>query len=164
MLEARVAIRRGHHWALKSDFANNFASIDRSILELELRILLSDQDLCSLIMLATSPDHCDRKGRYHLRLHGLPMGTGLSPVLANVYAQQIDLARRRFDTRTHEGRVVAFRLATSVANCPDGTQAEGGKTKIRDLYRESVVFLGHGLRGGNIYPSPKVILSFKGQI
>jgi CRISP-associated protein Cas1 len=79
----RDAYRDGYHWALKSDFHRFFDSIDHRLLRERLDAYLADDRLVELIMLWVGSGAV-QPGR------GLPTGSVLSPILANLFLDQFD--------------------------------------------------------------------------
>lgn len=77
------AYRDGYHWAVRSDFHRFFDSVDHATLQDKLDAYLNDDRLSGIIMLwvrSASP----WPGR------GLPTGSPLSPVLANLFLDRFD--------------------------------------------------------------------------
>jgi hypothetical protein len=169
ILQVRQAVRRGFHWALKTDITHFFQSIDRHILENQLSETIVDQGLRDTIMAAVSPVVVTKSGPLQ-RLNGLPGGIGLSPFLSNVYLHEFDESCSRFEyfryaddivvLGTSWDAVVSARRAIRDSLESIGLQLNHKKTFIRDLHRGSVVFLGYELRGGYIYPPEKSIRRF----
>jgi hypothetical protein len=135
-----------------------------------LRESLADQALCDAILMATSPVVVC--GSVSLsRQNGLPQGNGISPLLSNVYLHSVDQACSQLQYFRYaddvlvvggsrgEAEQVGELICHQVANL--GLQLNEKKTRVCDLYRVSVVFLGYELRGGNIYPPAKSILRFR---
>ena len=166
ILRVRAGIRNGAHWALKSDFMRFFQHIDRSVVGRQLRATIPDQDLCEALLNTTSPVLVDR-GKSKLRQNGLPEGNGVSPFLSNLYLHGFDLACSRYlyfryaDDLLLLGRseeeVREARNFIEVQAAKLGLLLNTNKTAIRDLYSDSVVFLGYELRGGNVWPPQKAI-------
>jgi hypothetical protein len=101
---------------------------------------------------------------------GLPTGNGLSPVLSNLHLHRFDLAMEGFNYfRFVDDIVVLADRRETVQEARDRIglllsalglrlNEKPEKTRICDLHRQSVVFLGYEIRGGNLYPSEKSIL------
>jgi CRISPR-associated endonuclease Cas1 len=79
----RDAYRDGYRWALRSDFHRFFDSIDHGLLRQRLDAYLADDRLIELIMLWVTSGAI-QPGR------GLPTGSVLSPLLANLFLDQFD--------------------------------------------------------------------------
>jgi hypothetical protein len=166
ILEVRKAVRNGAHWALKVDFAAFFESIDRRVLESQLRETIADEALCDAVMTVTSPAVVVH-GRTMERRNGLPQGNGLSPFLSNLYLHRFDEACsqmtyfRYADDLIFLGRswrevMEALRHIRRLARSL-GLRLNPKKTFVCDLYRKPLVFLGYELRGGNVYPPEEAI-------
>lgn len=79
------ATKEGYQWALKADFADFFDSVDHAVLRQRLRVYVADPALEGLIMKwvragSPAPDR------------GLPTGSVLSPLLANLFLDEFDVA------------------------------------------------------------------------
>ena len=169
ILQVRDAIRAGFHWALKTDVEHFFPSINREILERQLRHVLADERLCEMILRANSPIN-DRRSWIELseRTEGAPQGNGLSPILSNIYLHGFDQACNHLNYwRYADDILVLGRTRGAVVNArkriegllaPLGLHRNERKTFIRDLYRQPLTFLGYEFRGGNPYPPMKAIL------
>ncbi len=170
ILQVRQAVRRGLHWALKTDIKDFFQSIDRRILENQLSEPLQDEGLRNTVMAVVSP-LVVANGRTLQRDNGLPGGNGLSPVLSNLYLHRIDECCSTFEyfryaddmlvLGTSWDAVSTARKVIRVTLESIGLQLNHSKTFIRDLHRQSVVFLGYELRGGNLYPPEENIRRFQ---
>ena len=166
ILEVRKAVRDGAHWALKVDFEAFFESIDRRVLENQLRETIANEALCDVVMTVVSPAVVVH-GRTMERQNALPQGNGLSPWLSNLYLNRLDEACAHLKYYRYVddllvlgaswGEVIAARkhirgLARSL-----GLRLNQKKTFIRDLYRQPLVFLGYEIRGRHIYPPKEAI-------
>ncbi|MBI3896082.1 MAG: hypothetical protein HY313_09145 [Acidobacteria bacterium] len=173
-------IRRGFRWALKTDIASFFDSVNREILVGQLRDTIADEYLCDLIMEQISPMVYRLDGGSSFQKTGLPQGSALSPFLANIYLHQFDRACSSANGyfRYADDILIVGKTKTEVVRAKAsikrrlsrlGLKLNAEKTFICDLYREPVVFLGYEIRGGNIYPPQKAIerleqnLKFRGQ-
>ena len=143
------------------DFKAFFDSIDRKVLENQLRATVADQNLCDAVMTVTSPAIIIH-GTTVQRRNGLPQGNGVSPFLSNLYLHRFDeacshlkcfryaddiLVLGRSWSEVMEARRYISRLAR-----PLGLRLNPKKNYVADLHKKPLVFLGYELRGGNIYP------------
>jgi RNA-directed DNA polymerase len=172
ILQVREAVRRGRHWALKTDIEHFFASIGREILEKQLRDTLEDSGLCEMILRANSPVN-DRRAWIELsdRTEGLPQGNGLSPFLSNLYLNGFDENCSNLDYRRYaddilvlgssKSEVVKARQHIKRLLAQLGLRLNLRKTFIQDLHQKPLTFLGYEIRGGNIYPPMKAILKLE---
>lgn len=169
ILEVRRLIRQGFHFALKADIRHFFPSIDRERLRSLLEHWILDADLRETIMSVTAPVIILR-GKSRKRLSGLPQGNGLSPVLSNLYLETFDRAcsglhlfRYADDllvlarTQSELQEALAFIREQLVQLGLHLHDTGDKKPVICDLYRAPIVFLGHELRGGNVYPPQEAI-------
>jgi len=170
LLQVRSSIRGGAHWAFKTDIHHFFDNVDRSLLEKVLRAAIPDASLVDAILNFTTPPVVDR-GVSRYRLHGLPQGNGLSPILSNLYLHPLDMACADlryfryaddflllFHTAQEAQRAKAF---LSKALSLLGLKLKLKKTFLLNLQRRPLVFLGYAIRGGNLYPSRKSIFAFR---
>jgi len=170
ILRVRTAVRDGAHWAAKTDFKHFFRSIDRSILECQLRNTIPDQALCDALLNAAAPVVVV-SGQSMIRLTGLPEGNGVSPFLANLFLHGFDTACSHFRCFRYADDLLVLRCTREeIREALDliralaaklGLKLNSKKTDVLDLYREPVVFLGYELRGGNIWPPQKAIERFE---
>lgn len=80
----RQAVRDGYRWSVKADFSSFFDNVDIGLLRTRLRAYLPDEDLLRLIDQWLVMDTNQPQSR------GLPTGSPLSPVLANLLLDQFD--------------------------------------------------------------------------
>jgi hypothetical protein len=166
ILQVRRLIRQGSHFSLKTDIRHFFDSIDRERLRRLLEDWIPDAGLREAIMSATSPVVISPDGPRE-RLVGLPQGNGLSPLLSNIYLAEFDrscshlylfryvddlLVLGRSETEVHEALIFT---GGSLARL--GLHLHDKKTKICDLYKTPIVFLGYEFRGGNVLPPQEAI-------
>jgi hypothetical protein len=170
--QVREAIRRGHHWALKTDIEHFFSNINRKILESQLRGTFSDQGFCEMVLRANSSISDSRKwAELSERTEGLPQGNCVSPVLSNIYLNGFDEALSNLHYWRYADDILV--LGSSRKEVVEamkriervlvqlGLRLNQKKTSIGDLYRTPLVFLGYEIRGGNLYPPMKAILSLE---
>ena len=166
ILKVREAVRGGAHWAAQTDFEAFFESVDRRVLESQLRETIPDAALCNAVMTVTSPAVVIH-GTTRQRLNGLPQGNGLSPFLPNLYLHHFDEACSRMTYfryaddmlvlgRSWQEVMEALRFIRRLAR-PLGLRLKQKKTFVCDLYVKPLVFLGYELRGGQIYPPKEAI-------
>jgi hypothetical protein len=170
ILEVRRLVRDAAHWALKVDFEAFFDSIDRKVLENQLRETVADQTLCDAVMTVTSPAIIIR-GTTVQRRNGLPQGNGLSPFLSNMYLHRFDEACSHLEyfryaddvlvLGTSWGEVVEARRYIARLARTLGLRLSSRKTYVADLNTKPLVFLGYELRGGNIYPPERAIVGLR---
>jgi CRISPR-associated protein Cas1 len=169
ILCVRDTIRKGAHWALKTDIAHFFDSVDRRILDHLLAQVLRDRDLRCAIMVAISPVIVSG-GTSLYRQKGLPQGNGIAPILSNLYLHLLDESCSRFQYFRYADDILVLaatreeveealnhiRRVTTLLRL----QLSEEKNQIRDLYREPVKFLGYEVRGGNIYVPKESVAKF----
>jgi hypothetical protein len=172
ILRVREAIRRGLRWALKCDISQFFPTVNREILERQLRHTLADQTLCEFILCANAPRIRSLNwGKFWQRTKGIPQGNILSPFLSNLHLNGFDRACSELEYARYADdilvlgssreEVVAAREQIKQLLSELGLSLNPEKTFIRDLYKKPLTFLGYQLRGGNVYPPMKAILRFE---
>ena len=170
IVEVRNHVRAGAHWVLKTDVEDFFPSVDRHILQTQLRASISDEALCDFLMKVISPVLL-ANNRSFIQTAGLPQGNGITPFLANLYLHGLDMAVaglqyfRYVDDilvlgQTRQEVLQAKRLIERLLNRLH-LHLNVRKTFVCDIYRQPVVFLGYELRGGNVYPPAEAATRFK---
>ncbi|MDP2817715.1 MAG: CRISPR-associated endonuclease Cas1 [Polaromonas sp.] len=86
---ARSAIGSGKHWAVTADIRKCFDSIDHEILLRLIGDVIGDRDLIQLIRHWLVADVIDFTDIIPSEL-GVPQGEAISPLLANIYLDQLD--------------------------------------------------------------------------
>lgn len=79
-------------WAAKMDIKNFFDSVDHTLLATQLQKHISDPELFNLIMLCLKMGTVDWNNQWQDRLLGIPQGSILSPLMANLYLTELDRA------------------------------------------------------------------------
>lgn len=94
MAVARVAHYRdqGYHWVVDTDIQSFFDEIDHTLLLAKLRRTLADHSSLSLIELWLAATVQPQKGLPRLLTRGVPQGSPISPLLANLYLDDMDEA------------------------------------------------------------------------
>ena len=88
---ARACMAAGHRWALKTDIAEFFPTIRHEVLFDMLDMLMPQADVRVrhvLLELVCAPRNVN--GQLEPRTRGLAQGSGLSPMLANLYLHRLD--------------------------------------------------------------------------
>ena len=89
----RIEILRnqGYQWVVDADIQCFFDQVDHRLLLQQIAQLVNDKDILRLIGLWLSATVVDGKQRYQLK-KGIPQGSPMSPMLANLYLDQLDEA------------------------------------------------------------------------
>lgn len=158
--DAIEAVHRGmagRPWVLDGDIADFFNSVDHGVLAEVVHHWFGDAATCALV-LDFSAAPVVRDGAAERRGSGLPLGTPLSPLLANLVLHPLDRALwdaprtyiRYADDflaccATEADAFEALRAARQALE-QIGLALNETKTRVVDARGESVVFLGHLLR------------------
>ena len=159
-------IRNGRHWFVKGDIRGCFDELNWDILSLTLKEWLPDEPLRRLINKALRVPVVS-EGRILPRHKGVPQGSPLSPILANLYFYPFD-----YEMLSHRFPLVRYgddwlTLTPSEKEAVDGFQMASevlsrllieintDKSGIGNLEEESVVFLGHKINAMSIDAGPR---------
>lgn len=88
-------------WIGKCDIDNFFDSMDHELLFNKLAPFVSDEYYLNLIRMFVKMGYVDKSGRWMERTRGVPQGAVLSPLLANLYLNELD----HFANQNHMGYV-----------------------------------------------------------
>ncbi len=80
---------QGTKWFIEGDIRGCFDNIDHQILMSILREKIQDNRFCRLIENLLKAGYCEQ-WKYHSTLSGTPQGSIISPILANIYLDQLD--------------------------------------------------------------------------
>ena len=80
---------QGTKWFIEGDIRGCFDNIDQKILMSILREKIQDNRFLRLIENLLKAGYCSQ-GKYHSTLSGTPQGAIVSPILANIYLDQLD--------------------------------------------------------------------------
>lgn len=94
MAVARVAWYRdqGYQWVVDADIQSFFDEVDHDLLRAKLRRTLTDHSLLPLIDLWLTAVVQPHQGQPYLLTRGIPQGSPISPLLANLYLDDLDEA------------------------------------------------------------------------
>lgn len=82
---------QGYQWVVDADIRTFFDQVDHALLMAQVEQLVADADICRLINGWLKAVVVDGKQRYRLS-KGLPQGSPISPMLANLYLDKLDEA------------------------------------------------------------------------
>jgi group II intron reverse transcriptase/maturase len=154
-------IGKGRHWFAKGDIRGCFDSLNWDILSLALKEWLQDDPLRRLINRAFRVPVVT-EGRILPRHKGVPQGSPLSPILANLYLHSFDceMTEQHFPPIRYGDDWIV--LASSESEASNGFQCATAvlsrilidinveKSGIGNLEEECVVFLGHKIDSASI--------------
>lgn len=88
---ARIEVLRnqGYQWVVDADIKTFFDRVDHQLLMQQVERLVKDDEILRLIRLWLKATIVDGKLRYRLKI-GLPQGSPISPMLANLFLDQLD--------------------------------------------------------------------------
>jgi CRISP-associated protein Cas1 len=160
---------KGYHWVLEADLTSYFDNVHHDRLLLELHERLPQPEFLQLIRLWLKAGILTKTG-VQIGIQGIPIGSGISPILANVYLDDFDellatteyqlvryaddfiiLARQEHQIKT------AYELVLKILRAID-LPINPQKTRIANFDR-GFRFLGHSFIGDMAMPdkikSPK---------
>jgi group II intron reverse transcriptase/maturase len=154
-------IKKDKHWFAKGDIRGCFDSLNWDILSLALKEWLQDEPLRRLINKAFRVPIVT-EGRILPRHKGIPQGSPLSPILANLYLHTFDyeMIEQHFPPIRYGDDWIV--LTSSESEAADGFQCAAAalsrifieinaeKSGIGSLEEESIVFLGHKISASGI--------------
>lgn len=147
-------IRKGRVWFVKGDIKGCFDELSWDVLSVCLRDWLPDESLRHLVNKAIRVPVVEG-GRIRSRFRGIPQGSPLSPLLANLYLHSFDLQMLRQGFPVIRYADDWLLLVESEAEAQAALQTAQGilsvlniainekKSGIGNLRREPVAFLGH---------------------
>lgn len=127
------AIRAGYQWVFESDIQDFFDSVQHSWLEIRLRALYGEDPIVPMLLQWMAAD-VSFEGELIERKAGLPQGSPLSPVLANLVLDDFDA-----DMRKAGFRLVRF-ADDFVVMCKSPAQAKKAQARATTSLEE------HGLQ------------------
>ena len=80
---------KGYHWVVDADIHKYFDEVDHNLLMQEIKKLITDTNILHLIEAWIKATIIDKKQRYTID-KGIPQGSPLSPLLANLYLDHLD--------------------------------------------------------------------------
>lgn len=153
---------RGYHWVLDADIVQYFDNIDHQRLLIEVRKFIDNPGILCLIKAWISAGVLTNEGLV-LPQKGIPQGAVISPILANIYLDELDrfisvsdskLVRYADDflilSRSQEKIIQAYSEVSQILNFMKLT-LHTQKTQITNFER-GFRFLGHGFLENAIFP------------
>ncbi|MFD2158296.1 group II intron reverse transcriptase/maturase [Rubritalea tangerina] len=128
--EICIAFKRGKHWVLDADIQGYFDQIDHKILMGKVAQHISDNRVLELIELFLKAE-VDENGTLHASEQGSPQGAVISPLLANLYPNELDWALAR------QGLTMVRYADDFVVLCDEETQAQQAKEYIEKWCTEN---------------------------
>lgn len=93
---------RGATWFVEGDITACFDSFDHHVLIQLLRKRIDDQKFISLMWKFLKAGYMEQ-WRYHNTFSGVPQGSGISPILANIYLDELDTYMEEYRTNYKVG-------------------------------------------------------------
>ncbi len=158
-------VRRGKTWFVRGDIRGCFDILDWEILSVTMRKFLSDQRLLRLLNKAIRVPVV-RAGRILARNRGIPQGSPISPILANLYLHSFDSAMFRYGysvIRYGDDWLILLESGEEALRCFENAvdalsrlkiDINREKSGIGDLRRAEIIFLGHRIGANRIEAGP----------
>jgi RNA-directed DNA polymerase len=160
----REAMEKGNVWYARGDIKGCFDSLDWNCLSAILRRAIADHDLRQFVNRSFRMPFIYQGTRY-VRLKGIPMGSPVSPTLANAYLHQFDaeMSDLGYDvirygddwicmSRDRQGAVERLKAARQILS---GLKIEINpeKSGIGNLRGNTILFLGYEINAYEITSS-----------
>lgn len=159
-------LRQNNLWFVKGDIRGCFDSLDWGILSQRLKEWLPDESMRALVNKAIRVPVV-YEGRISSRRRGIPQGSPLSPILANLYLYPFDyeLLRHRIPivryaddwlvlTKDERQAESAFHVARGILSTLL-IEINPRKSGIGSLENEDILFLGHRINARSIDADPR---------
>ena len=186
ILEAVKNTSLNSNYVVKIDIKKFFPSIDRELLINKIKDNINDNYILSLIKQSIDNDikcvgKVNRKDIDLLRAHGIPQGCAYSPLLANIYALQIDRMLKNnpkvvesyrylddliifTNSWTHANDIFkqVYRISKNCLHMDihELSDKRNGKSYISKT-NESILYLGVEINNGNFFIPDNAIKKFK---
>ena len=166
---------QGHHWIVDADIESFFDSIDHQVLTEALRTQIVDGKVLQLIDVLVKQPVMEGKVRTK-PTRGMPQGSILSPLLANIYLHSMDQTLTNAGlhlVRYADDLVILCKseaeahaaLATLEAECTRlKLKAHPAKTKIVSVNTDGFEFLGYYFLREKRYPRNKSMKKWRANI
>lgn len=157
---------KGFCWLADADIHDFFNNIDHSILISRVKEIISDPDAVDLLIKFITPEYYYKNKKYR-QTKGLPLGSAISPLLANLYLDKFDeeikkrgmqLVRFADDflilTKTKPDAEQAIKVSETLLESLK-LKLNAGKTKVSS-FKEGFQYLGYIFLNSLVVPaSPK---------
>lgn len=162
----RNFLQKGYTWYIRGDIRGCFDTLCWELLSRMLRKALPDDRLRRFVNRAIRVPFMYR-GKFYERFSGVPQGSPISPILANLYLHQFDtgmydygfsvirygddwLIPVRSRGEAEKGFYAAAELFSDLR-----IEISEKKSGIGDLEKETITFLGYAINATEIAPAPK---------
>lgn len=171
----QALLDQGHHWIVDADIESFFDSIDHQVLTDALRTQIVDGKVLQLIDVLVKQPVMEGKVRT-TPTKGMPQGSILSPLLANIYLHSMDQTLIKSGlhlVRYADDLVILCQseaeahaaLVTLQAECARlKLKAHPEKTKIVSVNTDGFDFLGYHFRGEKRHPRNKSMNKWRAHI
>lgn len=170
-------LRQGYLWVVDADINSYFDTIDHDILMEEVRKVVADGRVLSLLRAFLEQDIMDGVAQW-TPLRGSPQGAVISPLLANIHLHPIDLALAASGiefVRYADDLVLLCKSETAAMNALELLQGlmqkrkltlHPDKTRVVDALNDpkGFDFLGYTFRKGHKWPRAKSFMRLKNRI
>lgn len=168
-------LRSGSKWVVDADIQSYYDSIDHARLLAEVAKEVADGKVLGLIEACLGQTVMDDTAKWTPE-EGIPQGSPLGPLLANIYLHPLDkvMARIGWEVTRYaddlviqcrnegEARAALRRLQQEMANL--GLTLHPEKTRVVYVRRQGFDFLGYRFEGNSVRVRDKSLMSFKDRV
>jgi len=168
-------LRTGSKWLVDADIQSYYDSIDHDRLLAEVAKEVADSKVLGLIEALLGQPVMEDTSKWTPE-EGIPQGSPLGPLLANIYLHPLDKAMGRIGWEVTryaddlviqcrnegEARAALRRLRGEIASL--GLTLHPEKTRVVNAHQQSFDFLGYRFEGRSLRPRDKSLASFKDRV
>ena len=168
-------LRDGWTWVVDADIQSFYDTIDHGRLMSEVAKEVADSKLLGLLGALMGQPVMEATSKWTPE-EGIPQGSTVGPILANIYLHPLDLVMARVGWEVTryaddliiqcrnegEARAALRRLREEVTQL--GLTLHPDKTRVVSVHREGFDFLGYHFEGRSLRPRDKSLVSFKDRV
>lgn len=168
-------IRSGHKWVVDADIQSYYDTIDHGRLMTDVAKEVADGKVLGVIEQMLSQRVMDADDTWTPE-EGIPQGSSLGPLLANVYLHSVDevLVREGYEVTRYADDLVILcktkrdaewalrRLSKEMTS--RGLTLHPGKTRVANVFKNGFEFLGYHFSLGGRRPRKQSLVKFKDRV